>query len=151
MPVVQRYFEAAAAVGDPPTIDVLFTFMGPGITPGWNITPDSVQMQGNGTIQFTLDSGSSSGAQFAGFGIKSSSPNPDNGTFDHIVIAQQGTRMNVNDNNNVQTGQLPKEYDYYVAVIYNGTTYYSDPKIINDPPPQLYRAVPVKSTDAVTA
>ncbi len=148
MPVIQRYFEKAM-VGDPPQITVTFTYNGPGVAPSWSISPDSLTMNGNGVIQFVLDDSSSSGTQFSGFGIKATSPNPNNGTFDNIVVAQNGTRMNVNDNDSVPVGGLPMEFDYMITVTYGGASYTSDPKIINDPPPEAYRMVPVRTSTAV--
>ncbi len=146
MPVIQKLYENTM-VGDPPQITVTFTLGVNGGAPTWSITPDSLTMHGNGQIQFVLGSGTSAGTSFTGFAIKATSPNPNNGTFDNINVVQNGQRMNVNDHDNTPKGGLPMEFDYLVSVINGGTTYYSDPKIINDPPPNMYRAVPMKALE----
>lgn len=148
MPAIQRFY-AHANVGDPPQITV--TFDASTSPPTWTISPDSLEMHGNGVIQFVLSGSSSSGARFTGFGIKATSPNPNDGTFDNVNVVQNGQRMNVNDNDDVPVGGMPKEYDYLVTVSYGGTTYSSDPKIINDPPPEAYRMVPVRAASETKA
>lgn len=147
MPVIQRFF----AAGGPPQITVTFTYNGPNTPPSWSFSPDSLEMHGNGTIQFVLSSDSTPGAAFSGFGIKTTSPNPNNGTFDNINVIQNGQRMNVNDHNNVPVGGMPLEFDYTIGVTYSNTTYYSDPKIINDPPPEMYRMVKVSAAATARA
>ncbi|MBI5169580.1 MAG: hypothetical protein HZA61_08840 [Candidatus Eisenbacteria bacterium] len=146
MPVIQKLYENTM-VGDPPQITVKFNLVGLGPATTWSITPDSLTMHGNGQIQFVLDPASSAGTSFVGFAIKATSPNPNNGTFDNINVVQNGQRMNVNDHDNTPKGGLPMEFDYMISVVNNGTTYYSDPKIINDPPPNMYRAVPAKALE----
>jgi hypothetical protein len=117
------------------SISVKFVYGSP---PAWTVTPDTLQMRGNGAIQFNLTDDSTSGTQFVNLFIKSTSPNqdPNRTIFPNGVISQQGQRMIVNDNNNVSAGGTALEYDYLLAVTYNDQTYYSDPVIINDPPPE---------------
>lgn len=150
MPAIQRFFTSVND-GDPPQITVTFTYNGAGVAPSWSFSPDTLEMHGNGVIQFVMSGSSSSGAVFTGFGIKASSPNPNNGTFDNVNVVQNGQRMNVNDNDSVPVGGMPMEFDYLVSVSYGGTTYTSDPKIINDPPPEAYRMVPVRAATEAKA
>lgn len=135
------YIRRAGEVADGnPAVSVKFVYGSP---PAWTITPDSLDMAGQGAIQFEMTSDSTAGAQFVNLFIKASSPNQDPGRviFPNGVVSQQGRRMIVNDNNNVPAGGTALEYDYMLAVSYQGTTYYSDPQIINDPPPELWTAM----------
>lgn len=119
----------------PNSIDVTFTFANNAAS--FSISPDSLTMQGAGSIQFNLAAGSTPGSQFAGFGIKPTSPNqdPNRTIFNSVTFAQQGQKMIVHDNNGVKQGDPSLTYDYSVGILFAGNTYWSDPRIINDPPP----------------
>jgi hypothetical protein len=125
MPLIQKLY----ADDQNKQITVLFTLTN-GVA-SWTFTPDTLTMDKSGDIDYS----STAGTQFVGFAIKPGSPNPNNGEFSNTRISGNGKKMTVADDDDTPKGGLPREYDYSVTVLCNGTNYSSDPKIINDPPP----------------
>ena len=121
-----QYTAADVATG-PYDQTVYVTLQLDGATPSFTFAPDTIDMQGPGTITFRVGTGGTAVPfQFVGFRT-----DPASGEFAPTYPGGIGGIMTVAD---TDSDTVETSYDYYVTVqTVDGTRYESDPKIVNMP------------------